>query len=169
MLGIAAVHASDEIAALSRVPEVDAITLWQVLEHLPHPFQLLEVASDRLKPGGTLIVAMPNPDSFQSRMLGAKWAHLDAPRHVVLISHHLLLQEALRVGLRPILVTTRDAGSIAWNRFGWEFSFRNIFPDLADSGFAIKLGKQLGELFRFIDDREGHGAAYTAVLRKPLA
>lgn len=166
VLGIDAVHALDEVAALAQAPPADAIALWQVLEHLPQPFQLLEVAAARLKPGGTLIVAMPNPESFQFRMLGARWVHLDAPRHVVLIPRSLLLQEAARLGLSPLLVTTRDAGSIGWNRFGWEYSLPNLFPDGWDRGAAMRRGKQLGAWLRFIDDREGAGAAYTAVLRK---
>ena len=167
-LGIDTVHTFDEVGALSREQPVDVIALWQVLEHLPDPFRLLEVAADRLKPGGTLVVAMPNPESIQFRLLGARWVHLDAPRHVVLIPQRLLLEVAARLGLEPLLVTTRDSGSIAWNRFGWEYSLPNVFPRRSRPRM-MSIGRRVGRLARFVDDGEGRGSAYTAVLRKATA
>jgi len=41
----------------------DIITLWHVLEHTTQPGQVLEAAHRFLKPGGTLIVAVPNRSS----------------------------------------------------------------------------------------------------------
>lgn len=38
----------------------DAITLWHVLEHLPHPAAALRRLAASLAPGGVLIVAVPN-------------------------------------------------------------------------------------------------------------
>ena len=48
----------------------DAITMWHVLEHLPDPRAALDRAAALLRPGGTLIVSVPNNDSLQARLGG---------------------------------------------------------------------------------------------------
>ena len=41
----------------------DVLTLWHVLEHLVEPAPMLEAARVRLRPGGLLVVAVPNLDN----------------------------------------------------------------------------------------------------------
>lgn len=60
---------------------LDAITLWHVLEHVDDPAQALERLHGWLKPGGVLLVGVPNLDSVQARIGGPRWYHLDLPRH----------------------------------------------------------------------------------------
>ena len=44
-----------------------AITAWQVFEHLPEPGAALDECHRILQPGGSLILAVPNVDSWQAR------------------------------------------------------------------------------------------------------
>lgn len=60
----------------------DAITLWQVFEHLPEPRAVLRECHRLLRPGGVVVIAVPNIDSGQARRSGALWFHLDVPRHL---------------------------------------------------------------------------------------
>lgn len=60
----------------------DAVIMWHVLEHLPHPEQTLAEIRRILRPGGRLILAVPNFGSLQSRRTGNHWFHLDLPRHL---------------------------------------------------------------------------------------
>lgn len=60
----------------------DAVILWHVLEHLPHPEQTLAEIRRSLRPGGRLILAVPNFGSLQSRRTANNWFHLDLPRHL---------------------------------------------------------------------------------------
>jgi SAM-dependent methyltransferase len=60
----------------------DLITLWHSLEHVRSPREVLGTLSTRLAPGGRMIVSVPNFDSHQARLFGAKWFHLDVPRHL---------------------------------------------------------------------------------------
>lgn len=62
---------------------VDAITLWHVLEHLDDPAAALRRVHGWLKPGGVLLVGVPNLASLQARLGGSRWYHLDLPRHRV--------------------------------------------------------------------------------------
>jgi SAM-dependent methyltransferase len=61
----------------------DFITMFHVLEHLPAPGKALEYASSLLKPGGSLILQVPNASSLQARVFGARWYGLDVPRHLI--------------------------------------------------------------------------------------
>lgn len=60
---------------------VGAITLFQVLEHLSNPRELLADAARALAPQGLLIIAVPNNDAFIGRAIQQP---LNAPPHHVL-------------------------------------------------------------------------------------
>ena len=62
---------------------VDVISLWHVLEHLDDPAAALRRVHGWLKPGGVLLVGVPNLASLQARLGGSRWYHLDLPRHRV--------------------------------------------------------------------------------------
>ncbi len=72
----------------------DTIILWHVLEHVLNPRALLAEINRILKPGGVLLVSVPNFSSFEARVCKDKWFHLDVPRHVTHFSD-TTLQEAL--------------------------------------------------------------------------
>ncbi len=62
--------------------EFDLITMWHVLEHVLRLNETLEKLHRILKPNGLLVVAMPNPDSWDARHYGKYWNGFDAPRHL---------------------------------------------------------------------------------------
>ncbi len=59
-----------------------AVTFNHVLEHVPSPVAYLRKAFSLLRPGGRVVVAVPNFDSLSARVFGQYWMHLDAPRHL---------------------------------------------------------------------------------------
>lgn len=88
----------DAVSADVRGP-FDVITMWHVLEHLPDPRAALDRAADLLRPGGTLIVSVPNNDSLQARLGGDEWLHLDIPRHIYHFNPFSLSRLVERAGL----------------------------------------------------------------------
>ncbi len=166
-IGVRAICRNDEAAALDEATQPDVIAAWHVLEHLREPWRLVEAAARRLAPGGVLVLALPNPHAFQFRVLGRIWAHVDAPRHLHMIPPAVLRARAEAAGLEQVLCTTTDEGSIGWNGFGWVFSL----PHLASSAFGKRVlryaGRKVTRIVAGIESREGAGAAYTAVFRKP--
>ena len=59
----------------------NAIIFWHSLEHFANPVGAIARAAQALKPGGLLCVAVPNYSSWQARLFGRWWFHLDVPRH----------------------------------------------------------------------------------------
>jgi SAM-dependent methyltransferase len=60
---------------------LDVVTLWHVLEHLEDPGTALTAIRGWLRPGGGLLVGVPNLGSLQAGIGGERWYHLDVPRH----------------------------------------------------------------------------------------
>jgi SAM-dependent methyltransferase len=165
-LGVRAIRSDDPAAALAQAAGADVIALWHVFEHLPDPWAVLDAAARRLAPRGVLLIATPNPQSFQLGLFGRYWTHVDAPRHLHLIPSGLLRRRAASLGLEAELVTTTDPGSLGWNDFGWRFSLANLSSAAALKRPLRLAGRMLGKLGALIDNREGLGSAYTAVFRK---
>lgn len=166
-IGVRAICTGDEVSALGEATEPDVIAAWHVIEHLRDPWRLLEAAAQRLAPGGVLVLALPNPHAYQFRIFGRHWAHLDAPRHLHLIPPQVLRARAERAGLVQELCTTRDFGSLRWNGFGWEYSLSH-FASSAFGQRALRFAaRHVARLAAPLESREGAGAAFTAVFRKP--
>ena len=75
----------------------DVVTLFHVLEHVTNPREVLLEARRLLKRNGRLVLQVPNIQSWQFRLFGAKWYGLDIPRHVIDYSKQsirLLLEES---------------------------------------------------------------------------
>jgi SAM-dependent methyltransferase len=57
------------------------ITLWDVLEHVHSPVEVLERVRQWLSPGGFLFLSLPNADSVVAKAMGKRW--------VLLLREHL--------------------------------------------------------------------------------
>lgn len=78
----AALSVCDDFTQFTSAERFDAITFNHVLEHVRSPRAYLQRARKLLKPGGTVIVSVPNYGSLSRRVFGAYWMHLDLPRHL---------------------------------------------------------------------------------------
>jgi 2-polyprenyl-3-methyl-5-hydroxy-6-metoxy-1,4-benzoquinol methylase len=62
------------------------ITLWDVLEHVPHVRSTLAEVHRLLEPEGIVIASTPNETSFQAVFWGKYWCAWDIPRHLQIFS-----------------------------------------------------------------------------------
>jgi 2-polyprenyl-3-methyl-5-hydroxy-6-metoxy-1,4-benzoquinol methylase len=60
----------------------DVITMWHVLEHVPNLEDQIKELKRLLKPNGTILIAVPNFNSFDAKHYGTFWAAYDVPRHL---------------------------------------------------------------------------------------
>ncbi len=84
----------------------DVITMWQALEHVHRPLDVLRAAHRLLAPGGKLVVEVPNIDSLPFRWFGRGWFGLDLPRHLTHFVPATLTRMLERAGFQPDPVTT---------------------------------------------------------------
>lgn len=164
--GISAICSDAPAEALATAATADVIAMWHVLEHVARPGELIDAAAAQLRRGGALVVATPNVQSLQFRLVGHRWAHVDAPRHLHLVPHEALRVRAAAAGLREVHVTTSDRAGLRHNRFGWHYS---LLPRPATQARAPwtqlpALGIEL--LVAPVERRGLHGSTYTAVFVK---
>ncbi len=92
----------------------DVVTLWHVLEHLEKLNESIEKMADILSPDGTMVIALPNHQSFDAKWYKEKWAAYDTPRHLwhftpdtlerLLANHNLSVVKKYRMPLDAFYV-----------------------------------------------------------------
>jgi SAM-dependent methyltransferase len=90
---------------------LDLVILWHVLEHLHDPRNVLRQIFRVLKPGGRLIIEVPNLASLQSVLTGKNWFHLDVERHLFHFT-----PSGLEELLHSAGFSSRRGGTFSWEQ-----------------------------------------------------
>jgi SAM-dependent methyltransferase len=85
-----------------------AITLWDVLEHVPDPSAFLVACRRQLRPTGFLFLNVPDLDSLQARVLKHRWPLL-LPEHLNYFNRESLCLCAKHANLSPVRFGRRYA------------------------------------------------------------
>ncbi len=93
----------------------DLISIWHVLEHLRSPGSVLRLCQRALRPGGSLLIAVPNYGSLQARLGGEHWFHLDLPRHLFQFTEETLRRLLASAGFE---IRTLRTGQWEMDPFG---------------------------------------------------
>jgi SAM-dependent methyltransferase len=166
-----------DIAARS----VDVVTLWHVLEHLDDPGAALSRIHRWLRPGGALVVGVPNLRSLQALLGGGRWYHLDVPRHrvhftpaglnalldrsgfVVAGAHHLLLEHNPFGMWQSLVNHATKQPSYLYNLMKRNASPRS--PDLAITAAGLTLAP-LAVMLELLASACGRGGTIAALARR---
>jgi len=165
-VGINVIKSDAPQKAVESMAKHDVIAMWHVLEHLADPWKCLSALADNLSPRGILIVATPNPQSFQLKVMGAQWPHIDAPRHLNIIPKEVLEDYLKRHELELVMVTTDDQGGRSWNKFGWQRWLMNCFSKKWIQRACFVLGYFVSLPMALWDRKSFNGCAYTAIFQK---
>ncbi|TMC76345.1 MAG: class I SAM-dependent methyltransferase [Chloroflexi bacterium] len=122
-----------DLEAVRPAPVLDLIIMFHVLEHLADPLAALRAAAARLRPGGTLVLGLPNNASWQARVAGSYWMHLDVPRHLCHFSPDTIERALSLTGFRLIRITFR---SFEHDPLGWIQSGLDALG--FEQGFVLK-------------------------------
>lgn len=81
---------NNQTVDLFNAESFDAVTMWEVMEHLPDPLKGLELVWSLLKPGGVLFIQVPNIESSVFRLFGKRWHNLSIHCHTTFFSQDTL-------------------------------------------------------------------------------
>jgi 2-polyprenyl-3-methyl-5-hydroxy-6-metoxy-1,4-benzoquinol methylase len=110
----------------------DAISMWNALEHVHQPRETVRAANDALRPGGILVVGVPNIASWAFEQFRERWYPLKVPTHLthftpstlketlnaegfqVLSIEHISRPSFLRKSVRRVI---KETGGSLWLRW----------------------------------------------------
>jgi SAM-dependent methyltransferase len=111
---------------------IDAVTMMDLIEHVPDPDALVARAAEITRPDGVLAVLTPDAGSPVSRMLGRRWPEVKrVPEHLILFSVS---------GLRALL-SRHGYEILEWHSIGKRSSLATLAADV--SPIAPSLGNRL--------------------------
>jgi 2-polyprenyl-3-methyl-5-hydroxy-6-metoxy-1,4-benzoquinol methylase len=98
-------HAYD-LAHPERRGTLDVVSLLAILEHVPNPMGLLRCAAGLLKPGGGLVVQVPNANSVSSMVQTVfpehVFRHMSPVSHIMLFTEQSLTRALTIAGFEPV-------------------------------------------------------------------
>ncbi len=133
----------------------DAVSLFDVLEHLLDPRRTLRACADLLAPGGILFLYVPNFDSASRLLMGAN-AHFIWPTHHLNYYTPTTIRDLmLRHGLTPELIVTEglDIEDYLW--------YRREVLNRSDDGMA-----EIADVLQFLANAGCYGKNLRVIARK---
>ena len=146
-----------------RPGEWAAVVFWHSLEHLRDPASAIDRAVSLLARRGVLAIAVPNSASWQAQIFGARWFHLDIPRHFVHLTADALCRGVRERGVQVERVSYWRGGQLV---FGWLHGMVGALPGHADLYSAIRRPEAREEA---ISGARRAGALTAAAALSPLA
>ncbi|MCL6511243.1 MAG: class I SAM-dependent methyltransferase [Anaerolineae bacterium] len=92
----------------------DAVTMWDVIEHVHDPLGTLHYLAHILRPDGLLVIRTPNFDSWDARLFGPYWSGFEPPRHLHIFTPHTISAALKQCGFTPIQIDCRSGGYMAF-------------------------------------------------------
>jgi 2-polyprenyl-3-methyl-5-hydroxy-6-metoxy-1,4-benzoquinol methylase len=142
----------------------DVITLWHVLEHVHALHETLTELLAALKPGGKLLIAVPNAESLDAQHYRQAWASYDVPRHLyhfvpatmqrLLASHGLRVVQTLPLALDAYYISMLSERNLAPERAGGPLAV--LKAGYKSNQYAAQHGGQYSSLL-YVAERTGAG------------
>jgi 2-polyprenyl-3-methyl-5-hydroxy-6-metoxy-1,4-benzoquinol methylase len=84
---------------MAQIGNVDVITLFDVIEHLPQPHETLALCRRYLRPGGIIVITTGDFASPLARLAGAKWRLMTPPQHLWFFTAESIRRMSRALGL----------------------------------------------------------------------
>lgn len=88
----------------------DLVTLWDVIEHIPTPQEVLQQVRTLIKPGGRLLLETQNVASRWARLLGRRWHHYKHDEHLFHFDPRTIRRLLDECGFRVLEIGSAYAG-----------------------------------------------------------
>jgi 2-polyprenyl-3-methyl-5-hydroxy-6-metoxy-1,4-benzoquinol methylase len=136
--------------------QFDAVSLFEVVEHLRSPIALLQECHRILRPGGIMLISTGNGASWTARTMKARWDYFQTRKdagHISFFNPRSIALLAKRAGFETAEVTTTRV----------RFAEKDDLP-----GAAYVLAKLAAEILALPARVSGRGHDMLAYLRKPV-
>jgi SAM-dependent methyltransferase len=135
----------------------DFVLFHHSLEHTDDPERDLRAVARALRPGGTLVIVVPNFGGWQARRFKGCWYHLDVPRHRTHFTAGGLRALLHRTGLAARVITTPSTtvglpASVQYRIWG-----RCLFPSGLGLRVAVGLCVWAAPVVGMLDATLGEG------------
>ena len=126
-----------EVNKLNLGDNFDVISLWGVFEHISSPHKVLKSFRKMLKKDGLLFLCIPNIESYEAKLSGRKWFHLDPPRHLFHYSPNTIKK---LLEMENYNIIKSDNFYIEWSLFGMIQTLFNMLG--CEYNFLYNLAKR---------------------------
>jgi SAM-dependent methyltransferase len=106
----------------------DVVSMHHYLEHTREPLEELAAASLALKPGGHLLIELPDPESPLGSLLGRRWVAWFQPQHLNFLSIGNLKRTLEKLGFTPLAEERGGAHIPTDFTFWWYSVLENLAP-----------------------------------------
>lgn len=125
----------------TRANALDAVVLWDVIEHLLDPRLTLQRTFDWLRPGGVIALSTGDIDSLSARIHGRDWSLLTPPWHQFFFSRRTLRRLLEDIGFSVLRVGAD--GNVAVDRASTRPRIRGPLAALLQSRTVTTLARKL--------------------------
>jgi len=119
---------AEQLPAAVATRRFDVVSMFQSLEHCRDPRLSIMNAKRIVKPGGLIVVDVPNMDCMGFRFYRQAWYHTDAGRHLHFFSARSLTSLFRSAGLVPFRV--EYSGFTSQFTPGWISAMREVWDNL---------------------------------------
>jgi 2-polyprenyl-3-methyl-5-hydroxy-6-metoxy-1,4-benzoquinol methylase len=124
-------------AGLWPAGQLDVVSIWNVLEHVPDPLHDLKLAAQYLRTGGAVLIQVPSHRGAENgQWFGQYWRMLDIPRHLNFFNRSSISTLCAQAGLKLVFYKTPFVQS-AWCYYAacWYWSKGNGIPNFTKFRF----------------------------------
>jgi 2-polyprenyl-3-methyl-5-hydroxy-6-metoxy-1,4-benzoquinol methylase len=89
-----------DVERLAGMGPIDVVVLFDVIEHLPDPFETLDGCAKQLSHEGIIVLTTGDFGSLLARLAGRKWRLMTPPQHLWFFTAHSFRNWAARAGMR---------------------------------------------------------------------
>jgi 2-polyprenyl-3-methyl-5-hydroxy-6-metoxy-1,4-benzoquinol methylase len=130
----------------------DVITLWALIEHVKDPLQYLSKVHDLLRPGGLIVLTIPNVNSVSCKLLKKEWRYYIPPEHLFYFGKKSINYALSRTGFRIVKMKSLFRHIAFFKRdshlrkyYSKNFIFRSIVKSILFPLYLINSFFHLGE------------------------
>jgi SAM-dependent methyltransferase len=148
----------------------DAITMWNVIEHLYQPLETFVETFRLLKPEGVLLLVFPSWESTDRRLFGTCWVGFDAPRHLYVFPRSVMIKMLAAAGYGVVQLMPAPNNYFAFIASLERWLRIHAKPPFLRGGI-MKLVNLPGMRYLFqpfiaLADRSGNGSTTLVIARK---